>query len=591
MDSMTFDAASQLVQMLSEQLEAHRNTDVDVVPERGDIIPASDDSTRWIFDEWEAIERAQDSMLDVINTYTIPRISKLRSHYNHTTRIYRLPFEILVSVFRFVVDSDASELPSARPPLQLAGVSRRWREVVLGTPTLWARIGTEAGASGDLINIFLARSKVAALDVGLAIDDEDSDLVRFPTLRSDPKSHHHQCVHRVLEALSPHTSRLRSLSFENVPAFHDYPLSPAPQLEVLRYVGRRTPAGSHMCFAPTNIFAGHTPRLRDLKLESVHIPLTSLIYTGLTRLHLENIYYGSSATHDLIHALKACPLLEELTLLYIIFNEATDEHPTSSSVHEPVTLAMLRSIAIHPGTLASKVFTSIVVPSSSLLVLPLCNYEDFNSVVSKARGNLKNLARICSLHLRYLSSMQTRHIDYPGPGYGFLGETASKNGLTLLQIPISRQGGGGRDTLFPSISQFFALQIETLSLTGMPGALFLTVSHCFAILSDLTGLTKLSLESCASAGSFLKALVVTPTSHLCPRLAKLCLAYISGLDDALIETVKSRGSLGDNRAGRLRKVTLAECPLADECIEVLKNYVQVKVRLRALHLPFRRVLR
>ncbi|KDQ17792.1 hypothetical protein BOTBODRAFT_53312 [Botryobasidium botryosum FD-172 SS1] len=582
MDSMTFDTASQLIRTLSEQLEAHRvrTTNVGV----GGYTYA-DDSTRWIFDECEAIERARDFMINVIDVHTIPRLSKLKSRYNHTTLIYRLPFDALASVFKFVVGSDASELPRARPPLQLASVSRWWREVALGTPVLWAKIGTEAGASGDLINTFLARSNSIPLDIWLKIDDEGSDFARLSARRNHLKSHHHQSVLRILEALPPHTGRLRSLSFENIPESHgNYPLSPAPQLEVLCCVGRSIPGG--ICIAPTNIFGGHTPRLRDLQLNSICIHLTSPIYTGLTRLHLENIRFRFSAMHQLIRAIKEYPLLEELKLSYIVFSgEVTHEEATSlflPSVHEPVTPAMLRRIEICPLSLAREVFMFMVVPSSSLLILPLRSNEDFNSVISQARGNLKNLVRICSLHLRCLQSTQSRRLDFSGPSYGFLGETASKSGLTLLRIPIAREGFDGPNILFPSIARFFALQIETLSLTGTPKGLYMTVNRCLAVLSALASLTKLSLESCASAGLFLKALVVTPTSHLCPRLDKLCLAYISGLDDALIGTVKSRGSLGDNRAGRLRKVTLAECPLADECIEVLKNYVQVKVT----HKPF-----
>ncbi|KDQ19926.1 hypothetical protein BOTBODRAFT_169967 [Botryobasidium botryosum FD-172 SS1] len=573
MNSTAFDTALQLVRTLSEQLEAYRDTSVGMpVPER----EHADDASGWICDECDAIVRARDFMFDVINAHTIPRLSELKSRHNNTTLIYRLPLDVLASIFKFVVDSDACELPSARPPLQLASVSRWWREVALGTPVLWTWIGTEAGSSDDLISIFLDRSKAAVLDVELAIDDEDSDFVTFPPREIVRKSRHRECVPRILKALVPHTSRLRSFSFKNVPDFHkEFFTSPAPQLVALCYAVH---SGTE-CYAPTNIFAGHTPRLRDLQLISTHVALTSPIYTGLTKLHLGHILYRSCMIHDLIRVIKACPLLEELALSYIHFYTGDSEgggfHMLSlPSVHEPIALVMLRRMEVRSLARedAGEVFMSVVMPPSSLLVLPLYSHEDFNDVVLKARDNLKNLARIRSLRL----TSPVRECHYSRASCELWGETASKRGLTLLHVPFDvRHATGVASPLFRSISQFFSIQIETLSLTGIPGDWSPDIPYA-ALFSSLPSLIKFSLESCALACSFLKVLIATPTSHLCPWLAKLYLANMSGLDTSLVEIAKSRGCLDGSRVGRLRKLALAECPLADECMELLKAYVQVK---------------
>jgi len=235
---------------------------------------------------------------------------------------------------------------------------------------------------------------------------------------------------------------------------------------------------------------------------------------------------------------------------------------------------MLRYIEIRLMTLGDlgTIFTSILLPPSSLLVFSLCGRDDFNSIVSQAKDNLRNLAGIRSLCLRHVT--RTSHYHPISRDYEFLGETG-KRGSTLLRVPIVL---GGPVVLFQTISQFFSLQLETLSLTGMPNGVLLGVSACATILANLPNLTKLSFESCPSSGSFLKALVVTSTSHLCPRLGKLCLSNISGFSALLIEAVKSRKSSGNDQAG-LRKLTLAGCPLDcnNEYLEELGKYIQIKL--------------
>ncbi|KDQ12737.1 hypothetical protein BOTBODRAFT_146533 [Botryobasidium botryosum FD-172 SS1] len=303
------------------------------------------------------------------------------------TLVYRLPSEVLASVFELVVDYDACEPMSARAPFQLAGVSRWWREVALTVCALWAKINREVGSSADLVDIFFVRSRLAMLDVELAMEE---DLREFGMYHwhFPQREQQEQCVLRVLKALLQHNSRLRSLFLENVSVAHDELLFPAPQLEVFRCVGPDRFPPSRVPSVPINIFAGHSPRLRALRLNMFHIALESSIYVGLTTLHLEAIHYTTSI-RDLIRVIKACPLLEELKLSRVSFalvNFPTVSRRSRSSppVHtEPITLAMLRRTEIYrlDPEVTNKFFTSVVVPPSSLLVLSLCWNDDFNNVI------------------------------------------------------------------------------------------------------------------------------------------------------------------------------------------------------------------
>lgn len=64
---------------------------------------------------------------------------------------------------------------------------------------------------------------------------------------------------------------------------------------------------------------------------------------------------------------------------------------------------------------------------------------------------------------------------------------------------------------------------------------------------------------------------------------------MSGFSTLLIETVKSRKSLDNGGVGQLRKLTLANCPVDNECTEVLEIYVRIKLVDKPLDLGLVRI--
>lgn len=77
-----------------------------------------------------------------------------------------LSFDVLSMIF-----SEACCLNSASP-IVISAVCRHWREVALGTPTLWSNISTRMIRSKSFLSMFLARSRSAPLD--LHIDGQET---------------------------------------------------------------------------------------------------------------------------------------------------------------------------------------------------------------------------------------------------------------------------------------------------------------------------------------------------------------------------------------------------------------------------------
>ncbi|KDQ19924.1 hypothetical protein BOTBODRAFT_381809 [Botryobasidium botryosum FD-172 SS1] len=352
MDPTSRKVTSQFIQLLSKQIqiEAHRDSNDSPTLEQSYMLEFENDDAFFgtILDECEAIERAQQFAFHTIAAYTARRLSSLRGRHNETAPIYRLSFDVLGTIFKFAVAYDHYEPLGALAPLQLASVSRRWREVALGTPRLWSTINMISG-SKTLFGIFLDRSKMVPLDVELRPGTNDPhpypDSVRAP--RQGRGTDPFQCTVRIFKVIPYHLPRLRSLLLQDIPGVDLKALrSPAPQLETLHCINIRTATN-----APIKLFAGCAPSLRSIRLVSTPIVLESYVYSAhLTNLHLERMRYNAPI-HHLLRAIKACSLLQELSLVYIDFS-----HDASSSQNGPMAISLpeLRRIEIRgsaPGDL------------------------------------------------------------------------------------------------------------------------------------------------------------------------------------------------------------------------------------------------
>lgn len=126
-------------------------------------------------------------------------ISRQRTNISELVRrrppaIRCLPAEILSSILKLDIEMD----PDPNRKQRLAGVSRRWRDMVLNSPTLWVHINL-FGYDVSLIRTHLRRSVTALLDIVMNIDP------CWPENNYDP-------LLSRLAMVMPHAHRWKSLS-------------------------------------------------------------------------------------------------------------------------------------------------------------------------------------------------------------------------------------------------------------------------------------------------------------------------------------------------------------------------------------------
>ncbi|KDQ10648.1 hypothetical protein BOTBODRAFT_57879 [Botryobasidium botryosum FD-172 SS1] len=161
------------------------------------------------------------------------------------------------------------------------------------------------------------------------------------------------------------------------------------------------------------------------------------------------------------------------------------------------------------------------------------------------RGSLPSLEGIQSLELF--------------SGYGahcrIIGRS-SYAGLPTAEIlqanfePEARRGslGVGTARIFSCLGQdrLPLMHLESLSLREFTEDMYLD-AHTFAqVLGSLPSITSLALVECSKR--LAEALVVTPTSHVCPRLQELRLHDSKILDETLVELVRSRTTSPTSRS-------------------------------------------
>ena len=84
----------------------------------------------------QAIESAEASLKD--DDEREPLANFVRTHKAVLSPSRRLPFELIIEIFRYYIENlDHSYLSEYTPPWALTYVCRRWRQIAVNTPTLW----------------------------------------------------------------------------------------------------------------------------------------------------------------------------------------------------------------------------------------------------------------------------------------------------------------------------------------------------------------------------------------------------------------------------------------------------------------------
>ncbi|KAI0055613.1 hypothetical protein BV25DRAFT_1736719 [Artomyces pyxidatus] len=277
-------------------------------------------------------------------------LSSFRTRRNALSPIGRLPPEILVRIFSF--DTTPDDGSPTYHLMRITHICRRWRSVAIGCPTLWGCINL--AVDRRWAKVMLARAKAAPLSLLVQrsqdkMTEDDVALVvqHFPHIRN---------LH-LLNRLSDDAALISKL--------HQKLTAPGPLLESF-WLGIRDADHEEWLTLPQNIFDGHAPRLRRLRVNNFsYFPWQSPVLSCLVDLSISldssPLPSQSHPLDKILDALERMPALRSL-LLDSCLPQASDQD--GSRIVDLTRLShctlfddicdcsqFLRSIRLHPDTL------------------------------------------------------------------------------------------------------------------------------------------------------------------------------------------------------------------------------------------------
>lgn len=281
------------------------------------------------------------------------RLHDLRRMFepSQSSAIHQLPNELLLLVFEAMQPALSVQSHTLREAqytqAALTAVSRRWRALMLSTPSLWSIVYAGAGSEALLRRamLYFARSKECLLDIvvelGLPRSCEDppedkTDLARMctilvPVLRTSVRWRSLR-----VEAGTDLQRRVATTALENVhaPALVDFTL----------WLGHIPPDDEEIDhnFVPALAFGGGAPALRTVCMQGCNWPWCALPSVGLTSLRLEvNNFDMEMDYEDLRSLLTSAPMLAEFSLLG---ERTTVSLVDSDFAQPPITLLSLQQL-------------------------------------------------------------------------------------------------------------------------------------------------------------------------------------------------------------------------------------------------------
>ncbi|KDQ12043.1 hypothetical protein BOTBODRAFT_189521 [Botryobasidium botryosum FD-172 SS1] len=491
-------------------------------------------------------------------TETMPTMMKRRR--NHHLPIYRLSDEVLAMIFQFAVESSSNR---ARPltkkaPFNVSHVSYRWREAATTTPRLWRKYDASA-VNARIADIILDRSKGAPLHIELArcdpasvSDDEDPEdpRARF----SVPLDHVDAAYNKgardfpdFIRPLLPHADRWEEVILEGINGIlWEHLCFPAPSLKRLQIKAANDAFGN----PPTHIFGGSTPLLRDLRLRTRGPPLASLIYAGLTTLMLDFIIYDA-AVQDFLNVLAGCPRLQRLKLKDLGFDPPGDSSPPCIDIHLPY----LEEVVIY--ALAEDAISDLLSSITASPTVRVAMEDSGMDAIFRSSLFSSNVSPICWAHFKRHYSVALDAGDFQ---HGCR--------IDLASMPPRRVTSDfPRDLPVQSLG---SLAFEGYVLDHTPFSKFL---------ADFPSIISITLSD--STCPLVDALVVTPSSNLCPLLKELRLQRVAIVKETLLEFARSRtaGNKHTRNDTHLTRLVFSNCPGLDlsTTLELRSLSLQVRV--------------
>ncbi|KAK1233648.1 hypothetical protein PQX77_003192 [Marasmius sp. AFHP31] len=313
-----------------------------------------------------------------------------------------IPWEILASIFKLNhlsgdTDNDDCDMqlgeysvPSVQskgppPEVKVSHVSQRWRQIALGTGTLWTSIFVKRGACHEAVSAYLQRSSESPLDVIIVHDrplDDNSD--------DEESSQAHQ---RIFDLALLHISRWRRCWVDSSRHNIDSPFLSrliSAQAPVLEYLSIGVEVSNHLRphdqsegLSTPRIFTGGCPRLAFVYLRGLAVylfrpPMSTV--TALSIDHTRHICIRFSGFRALLHS---SPLLLHLSISGdVVGNQSWPQS-------DFITLPALRSLAITSFRASnySSILLTINAPLLRKIILEDACEHDLDPFLNSSRAS------------------------------------------------------------------------------------------------------------------------------------------------------------------------------------------------------------
>ncbi|KAM5540904.1 hypothetical protein V8D89_005548 [Ganoderma adspersum] len=476
---------------------------------------------------------ATDALDTIFKAVTRERwsMSLLQETENSRSRINSLPPEILTLIFLFV--SEPLSPPGHRGPssarqtydlLPVTQVCRHWRELALGTPSLWSTLCENASGHAATASL---HAHTQQADLAVYVDRARPTPALIGLLGSPSVgSRITELYLQDLNAYSPGHLVTELLAF------------PAPRLErvsIRRRVLRSAPGPGHgeAVAAPLKavmeMFAGVAPKLKSLVFHDIPL-LPSNCFEQLTRLRLSfeacSVYW---ALPDLLHLLSQCPSLEDASFLGL----PTHLHSIQDPITQALSLSCLRKLEIgdcrgqeHAATLMRAILTHLALPAGCAVRLYGLDAHRL-SPFSDLHLSLGEQHTVLSIDVSFVAITAT---------------LANPNARGLISLELNT-AGATKTLLQQSVEAFIsgcAASILEVTISSQrvwpawcdPNLLLSFLPNVVSVVLNETHLVDQCLDAlrpCSSGGA-------EATSALCPNLEVLHLP--SPLSDLLLQKLR-----------------------------------------------------
>ncbi|EIM80116.1 uncharacterized protein STEHIDRAFT_163000 [Stereum hirsutum FP-91666 SS1] len=256
----------------------------------------------------------------------------VRSHRNSLASIHKLPIELIVRCFGWLVDMEPptrhkviNEPPSTLGWIKVSHVCALWRDAALHDCTLWRKPAFDLGF--DCAKVMLSRAQSVPLILSCTLSE-----IATRTTRS--------ALQVFLERHLDHTEQLKVHGTKSTmfSTLHSTLSSSAPLLTGLCLeIFDNYDQGSSVVNIPPTLLDGNAPNLKTLSLTALPLPPSLPMYSRLSSLDMDHILplpsIGAPAEF-----LSLVPSLESLSLYNSVGIPASPDHVTTIHLSKLDTL-------------------------------------------------------------------------------------------------------------------------------------------------------------------------------------------------------------------------------------------------------------